>query len=138
MERNQLNTQNQVCRCESRSWTFKGENYWKTHKVKVWTMCISLMHYDCNVKIIKEQEFIELAIDTLDDILERISIDGVKFGLDKIWTEFNDSVNDIALKIRDLHLLYDKEDINVSNIDDYVDKWRKLLKMVLESHAYCK
>ena len=111
-------------------------NLCKTHRLKLCTVCSIVFHYDWDLKIANWKEFGDTAVEILNDVVNKLSYDGMKLQLDRYCIEYNDEVKIIAEKVEGLHKRNRGKNIDIFNEDDYVKDCIKVVKNVLESQAY--
>ena len=111
-------------------------NLCKSHRLKLCTACTIVFHYDWGLKIANWKEFGDTAIEILNNVVKKLSYEGMKLQLDRYCIEYNDEVKIIAEKVEGLHKRNNGNNIDIFNEDDYVKDCIKVVKNVLESQAY--
>ena len=101
MEMSNIGSHHQLSQWQTYPWSLDAFNFCKTHRSKIWTTCAAVFHYDWDLKVTKEKEFVETVVQIVEDLVERIAIDGVSYGLDRAWLEFKDWINEIKETSKD-------------------------------------
>ena len=122
--------------CDTSQCSHNASNLCKTHRLKLCTVCSIVFHYDWHLKIANWKEFGDTAIEILNDVVKKLSYEGMKLQLDRYCIEYNDEVKMIAEKVEGLHKRNRGKNIDIFNEDDYVKDCIKVVKNVLESQAY--
>ena len=117
------------------NWKFKGINYWKTHRNMFWTSCIIVFHYDWDMRILKEIEFIDWIIEIIDSLINKLEKGGIDYNLNRTWLEYKEWVDRIIKRNQELLDRYDINKINICNIDSCLSEYRALIKYIFESQA---
>ena len=136
MEKNQNILQPSLGVCEQHHCSLNAANICMSHMKKVWNQWSVLFHYGWDLRIKEGINFIQIATETLDYIVENIMDEGVRYGVDKDYVDFQDWVRDMRSNVNGLMQIVREYDFDVYNISTYVNKWIKLSKDVFESQPY--
>ena len=82
--------------CQQHRCSLNAVNLCMTHTKKLCNYWGALFHYDWNLKIMNGEEFIQATMEDIDYLVDSMLDEGIKFGVDKEYSEFNDQVT--ALK----------------------------------------
>ena len=84
--------------CEQHQCSLIAINICKTHKKKIWTECSAIFHYGWDLKINNGVDFINVAKDAIDYLVQDISDEGVKYRINRYFLEFDDWMKDLKDK----------------------------------------
>ena len=122
--------------CQSFKCLYNAPNYCKNHLKMFCSGCSLVFHQDWDIKTTNGKEFWDTAIRILNDATYKLSEFGFKYGLDRYYVNYEESVRRNVETVNDLQQRYEEFEINIINKDDYVKEWRKIVHDVLESKAY--
>ena len=136
MQRIDNHSYSQPNQCQSFKCSYNASNYCRSHLQILCSGCSLVFHLDWDIKTTNGKELWDVSIGILNDVTYKLSMLGFKYGLDKYWVDYEDSVRRIVETVNDLQQRYEEFEINIMNEDGYIKEWRKVVRDVLESQAY--
>ena len=101
MEKIQIVERPSLGKCEQPQCSLNAINICKTHRKKVWNECSAIFHYEWDLKINNGVDFINVAKDAIDYLVQDISDEGVKYSINRDYPEFEDWMKDLKEKASD-------------------------------------
>ena len=98
MERIQIVERPSLGECEQPQCSLNAINLCTTHRKKVWNECSAIFHYGWNLKISNGEDFIKVAKDAIDYLVQDIYDEGIKYRINRDYPEFDDWMKDLKGK----------------------------------------
>ena len=125
---------NSLGKCEHPSCSDEAANRCISHRKKIWSKWTTLFHYDCNMKIKDDEEYIETAIGLINQTIKNIFSEGTKYGIFNDSPEFIDLVREMKERVYQFNKKYEEKHDSY-NLEYQKNELKILIKEVLESQV---
>ena len=136
MDMRRVNLQHGIKQCETHLCSINECGFCKTHKTHHWSSCLAVLHYDWDLKIVNDWEFVNAAMEMIDNLVKEMLNKATFYGFDREFPLLFNYLNIITEQVDSFHKQYDRNPITIENADLYTNQWRNILKDIFESQLY--